>query len=117
PVIAESHKWGVEISPITQIMLSVLILGAGTDYGLFLVFRVREEMHRGLEPRAAVIRSLARVGETITFSALTVIAALLCLLLATLGFYHGLGPSLAIGIAIMLLAGLTLLPALLAILG
>jgi RND superfamily putative drug exporter len=118
PVIAESHKlFGVAVSNITQILLTVLLLGAGTDYGLFLVFRVREEMRRGLEPHAAVIKSLSRVGETITFSAGTVIAALLCLLLATFGFYQGLGPAMAIGVAIMLLAGLTLLPALLAIFG
>lgn len=117
PVVAEASKVGVQVSPITQIMLSVLVLGAGTDYGIFLVFRVREEMRRGLEPHAAVIRSLARVGETISFSAGTVIVALLCLLLAVFGFYQGLGPALAIGIAIMLLAGLTLLPAILAILG
>jgi RND superfamily putative drug exporter len=117
PVIAEASKAGLPVSPITQIMLSVLLLGAGTDYGLFLVFRVREELRRGLSPHDAVVRSLARVGESITFSASTVIAALLCLLLATLGFYRGLGPALAIGVALMLLAGLTLLPALLAIFG
>jgi RND superfamily putative drug exporter len=60
PVVAEASKAGVQVSPITQIMLSVLMLGAGTDYGIFLVFRVREEMKRGLEPDAAVIRGLAR---------------------------------------------------------
>ncbi len=117
PIIAEAHKIGVQISPITQIILVILILGAGTDYGIFLVFRVREEIGRGLAPQAAVVQSLWRVGETITFSAGTVIGALLCLLLASLGFYQGLGPALAIGIAIMLLAGLTLTPALLAIFG
>jgi RND superfamily putative drug exporter len=117
PVVAESSKIGVQVSDITQIMLSVLLLGAGTDYGLFLVFRVREELRRGLEPHDAVIRALSRVGESITFSAATVIVALLSLLLATLGFYQGLGPALAIGIGLMLLSGLTLLPALLAILG
>jgi len=117
PVVAEASKAGVQVSPITQIMLSVLVLGAGTDYGIFLVFRVREEMRRGLSPEAAVIRSITRVGETISFSAATVIAALLCLLLATFGFYQGLGPALAIGIAVMLLVGLTLTPALLAIFG
>jgi putative drug exporter of the RND superfamily len=118
PVIAEAHNLiGVQVSPITSLLLVVLVLGAGTDYGLFLAFRVREEMRRGLEPHAAVIRSLSRVGETITFSAGTVIAALVCLLLASLGFYQGLGPAMAIGIAIMLLAGLTLNPALLAIFG
>jgi RND superfamily putative drug exporter len=117
PVIAEATKIGVQVSDITQIMLSVLLLGAGTDYGLFLIFRVREELRRGLTPRDAVIKSLMRVGETITFSAATVVVALLCLLFAVFGFYQGLGPALAIGVGIMLLSGLTLLPALLAIFG
>jgi RND superfamily putative drug exporter len=117
PVIAASTRLGVQASSITQIILIVLILGAGTDYGLFLVFRVREELRRGLEPHAAVVRALTFVGETISFSAFTVIAAMLCLLAAQFGLYTGLGPALAIGIALMLLAGLTFLPALLAILG
>jgi len=118
PVIAELHSLvGLQISPITAILLTVLLLGAGTDYGLFLVFRVREEMRRGLSSHDAIVDGVARVGETITFSAGTVIGALLCLLFATFGFYHGLGPALAIGIGLMLLAGVTLLPALLAIFG
>lgn len=117
PVVAESTKIGVEVSFITQILLIVLILGAGTDYGLFLVFRVREELRRGLAPKEAVIKSLARVGESITFSAATVITALLSLLLATFGMFKGLGPALAIALGIMLLAALTFLPALLAVLG
>ena len=117
PVIAESTKLGVQVSSITQLLLIVLILGAGTDYGVFLVFRVREELRRGLSPHEAVIQSVSRVGESITFSAFTVIAALLTLVLAEFAFYQSLGPALAIGIALMLLAGLTLLPALLAILG
>jgi RND superfamily putative drug exporter len=117
PVIAESTKWGIQVSSITELLLIVLILGAGTDYGVFLVFRVREELRRGLTPHDAVIRSVARVGESITFSALTVIAALVSLSLAEFAFYQSLGPALAIGIGLMLLAGLTLLPALLAIFG
>jgi putative drug exporter of the RND superfamily len=118
PVIAEITKRGwIQVSPITQLLMIVLILGAGTDYGLFLVFRVREELRRGLQPKEAVVRAVSRVGESITFSAATVITALLCLLLASFGLYHGLGPALAVSIAIMLLAGLTLLPALLTIFG
>jgi RND superfamily putative drug exporter len=117
PVIAEATKIGVQVSSITQLLLIVLILGAGTDYGVFLVFRVREELRRGLTPHEAVVRSVSRVGESITFSALTVIVALVSLVLAEFAFYQSLGPALAIGIALMLLAGLTLLPALLAIFG
>jgi RND superfamily putative drug exporter len=117
PVIAESTKIGAQVSSITQLLLIVLILGAGTDYGVFLVFRVREEMRRGRTSHEAVVHSVSRVGESITFSAFTVIAALLSLVLAEFAFYQALGPALAIGIALMLLAGLTLMPALLAIFG
>ncbi len=81
------------------------------------MFRVREELRGGLAPHDAVVRGLSRVGESITFSAATVIAALLTLLLAAFGLYSSLGAPLAIAIALMLLAGLTLLPALLAIFG
>jgi RND superfamily putative drug exporter len=91
PLVAEAAQAGLKVSQLAQILLIVLVLGAGTDYGLFLVFRVREQLRGGMEPREAVITSLTRVGESITFSAATVIAALL--------------------------AGLTLLPALLAIFG
>jgi putative drug exporter of the RND superfamily len=108
---------GLKVSSITQLLLIVLVLGAGTDYGLFLVFRVREELQGGRSAHEAVEVALSRVGESITGSASTVILALLSLSLANFGLYKDLGPPLAIGIAVMLLAGLTLLPAVLAIFG
>jgi RND superfamily putative drug exporter len=108
---------GLKISSITQVLLIVLLIGAGTDYGLFLVFRVREELREGHEPHDAVRRGIVRVGESITASAGTVILALLTLMLATFGLYHDLGAPLAVGMTVMLALGLTLLPALLAILG
>ncbi|MGD0243127.1 MAG: MMPL family transporter [Streptosporangiaceae bacterium] len=117
PLVAEAAQHGLKVSPLAQILLIVLVLGAGTDYGLFLVFRVRENLRSGLERREAVIAAVERVGESITFSAATVVAALLSLLAATFEFYSDLGIPLAIGIAVMLLAGLTLLPALLSIFG
>jgi RND superfamily putative drug exporter len=117
PVIAQAASAGIQVSSITQFMLIVLILGAGTDYGVFLVFRVREELRRGLSGPDAVKRAVTRVGESITFSAFTVIAALSSVALAEFGLYQSMGPALAIGIALMLAAGLTLLPALLAIFG
>jgi putative drug exporter of the RND superfamily len=116
-LIGELGAHGVKISSITQVLLIVLLLGAGTDYGLFLVFRVREELRDGRDGREAVVRALVRVGESISASAGTVILALLTLLLATFGLYHDLGLPLAVGMAVMLAIGLTLLPALLAIFG
>ena len=113
--IAGLGAHGLQISSVTQTLLIVLMLGAGTDYGLFLVYRFREELRAGTDQREAVVRALTRTGESITGSAGTVILALLTLLLAGFGLYHDLGVPLALGVAVMLLAGLTLLPALLAV--
>jgi RND superfamily putative drug exporter len=115
--IAALGAHGLQISSVTQVLLIILVLGAGTDYGLFLVFRFREELRAGHEPRAAVSRAVTRVGVSITASAGTVVLALLTLLFASFGLYRDLAVPLALGIAVMLLAGLTLLPALLAIAG
>jgi putative drug exporter of the RND superfamily len=142
PLVAEAAKHGLQVSPLAQFLLIVLVLGAGTDYGLFLVFRVREELRaaghdvtgmdgvpeRGLfrsvlsdlagprpAARTALIESVTRVGESITFSGATVIAAVLTLLAASFPFYSNLGIPFAIAIAVTLVAGLTLLPALLSI--
>ena len=116
-LIAQLARVGVSVASIAQLLLIVLLLGAGSDYGLFLSFRFREELARGTEPRQALITAVARVGEAITYSGLTVAAALLTLLLAPFGIYRGLGPALALGIGVMLAAALTLTPSLLAIFG
>jgi len=117
PLIGLASKAGLPVSPLDQFLMLILTIGAGTDYGLFLVFRVREELRAGHAPHDAVTRALARVGESITFSAATVIAALLTMLLATFELYSSIGAPLAIALALMLAADLTLLPALLAIVG
>ncbi|HEV2452141.1 MAG TPA: MMPL family transporter [Streptosporangiaceae bacterium] len=115
PLVGLAGQHGLKVSPIAQFLLIVLVLGAGTDYGLFLVFRVREELRRAPGNTEAIVKALTKVGESITFSAATVIAALISLLAATFPFYSQLGVPLAIGIGVMLVAGLTLLPALLSI--
>ena len=114
---AEAAVHGLGVSQIASLLLIVLVLGAGTDYALFLMFRVREEMRAGLACHEAIVHSVARVGETITFSAGILIAALLSLATASFSLYSGLAAPLSIAIGLMLLAGLSLLPALLAICG
>jgi RND superfamily putative drug exporter len=113
--VAALGAHGLQISTVTQTLLIVLILGAGTDYGLFLVYRFREE-HAG-SGGDPVVTALTRVGESIIASAGTVIVALLTLLLASFGLYHDLAVPLAAGVAVVLLAGLTLLPALVSLTG
>jgi len=118
PLIAEiSNAGAFDVSTVTQSLFTVIVLGAGTDYGLFLLLRMKEEIENGHDPRTALQRALTRVGESILTSGGTVVVALLCLLLATFGLYFGMGPALAIAVALLLLAALTLLPALLAIFG
>jgi len=91
PLVGAAAHAGLKVSQLSQLMLIVLVLGAGTDYGLFLVFRVRENLRAGLDKKEAVVAAVERVGESITFSAATVIAALLSLLAATFDFYSDLG--------------------------
>ena len=99
----------IEVNSEGTMLLLVLIFGAGTDYSLLLVHRYREEQ--------SLTAALRETRPAILASGGTVIAAMLVLLVADLESTHWLGPVLAIGIAVMLAAAFTLLPALLAILG
>jgi RND superfamily putative drug exporter len=98
-------------------ILVVLMFGVGTDYCLLLVSRYREELHRVEDKHEAMARALRRAGPAILASGCTVVTAMLVLLLADSGGINGLGPVAAIGVAAVLLTGLTLLPALLAAAG
>ena len=93
------------------------MFGAGTDYALLLVARYREELRRHTDRHEAMAIALRRAGPAIVASASTVIAGLLCLLIAESNSTRGLGPVAAIGIVVGLASMLTLLPALLVIAG
>ena len=108
---------GVTINGQSSSIMSVLVLGAGTDYALLLVARYREELHHTADKYTAMRTALESAGPAIFASALTVIAALLCLLIAKVNGTSGLGPIAAIGIFCAALSMLTLLPALLTIFG
>ena len=99
----------------SQGILTVLVIGAGTDYALLLVARYREELRRHEDRHEAMAFALHRASPAIIASAATVIVGMLCLMLAEMNSTAGLGPVLAVGIAWRLLAMITLLPALLVI--
>ncbi len=103
----------IDLNGQSQGILSVLVLGAATDYALLLISRYREELHHFDEPSVAMKAALKGTFEPILASGSTVIAALLVLLLSDLSGNRGLGPVGAIGIAASMLTILTLLPALL----
>jgi putative drug exporter of the RND superfamily len=108
---------GVTVNGQSSSIMSVLVLGAGTDYALLLVSRYREELHHTVDKHEAMRTALASAGPAIFASAATVIAALFCLMLAEVNGTAGLGPIAAMGIACAALSMLTLLPALLTIFG
>jgi RND superfamily putative drug exporter len=108
---------GVTVNGQSSSIMSVLVLGAGTDYALLLVSRYREELHHTVDKHQAMKTALASAGPAIFASALTVIAALLCLMIAKVNGTSGLGPIAAMGVACAALSMLTLLPALLTIFG
>jgi RND superfamily putative drug exporter len=108
---------GVTINGQSSSIMSVLVLGAGTDYALLLVARYREELHHTADKYQAMRTALESAGPAIFASAATVIAALLCLMIAKVNGTSGLGPIAAIGIGCAALSMLTLLPALLTIFG
>jgi len=116
-VIYLCAKAGLPVDSTSTSLLLVLMFGAGTDYCLLLIGRYRANLHRGIDTEPAVLGALARAAPAMVASGVTVIAALLAMLTGTLGLNRTLGPVNAIGIGVVLLAGLTLLPALLALLG
>jgi RND superfamily putative drug exporter len=105
------------VSSQTSGIMLILIFGAGTDYCLLIVARYREELMRHRDPHDAMRETVRHTTPAILSSAGTVILAMLVLLLAELRSTSSLGPALIIGVAIAMLAGLTLLPALLLALG
>ena len=103
-------------SSVTTILI-VVLFGIGTDYILFLMFRYRERLRAGEDSKQAMASAVARVGEVIASAAGVVIVAFLALLLSTLSVLRSLGPTLAIAVAVTLIAGLTLVPAVVSLLG
>jgi RND superfamily putative drug exporter len=108
---------GLTVNGQSQAILSVLVIGAGTDYALLLVARYREELRRHEDRHEAMGVALHRASPAIIASASTVAIGMLCLLLAQLNSTKGLGPIMAIGVVVTLVVMLTLLPALLVITG
>ncbi len=116
-IALSAETFGFDASPDLPPLLTVVLFGIGTDYILFTLFRYREHLRTGARGSDAVVYAAARVGEVITFAALVVIVAFSALALSQLGSLQTMAPGLVIGVALMWLAGLTLVPAVLSLLG
>ncbi len=100
-----------------EVYITVLAYGAGVDYCLFLIARFREEFRKRHESGAAVEESIRMVGAAITASAGTVICGIAMLCFAEFGKFREAGYGITFGLLIVLLAALTLAPALMRVSG
>ena len=107
----------IDVNGQSQGILSVLVLGAGTDYALLLISRYREELHHHSTPVAAMRAAYKGTFEPIVASGATVALGLLVLLLSDLSGNRGLGPIGAIGVVVAVITMVTLLPAFLVLFG
>ncbi|MGQ4484817.1 MMPL family transporter [Streptomyces sp. SAS_281] len=112
-----NRGFDVTVTGQSSAVMTILVFGAGTDYALLLVSRYREELVRAERPRDAMAAALRGCGPAVLASSGTVAAGLLCLLAADLTSSRGMGPLAAVGVLCALLAMLTLLPAVLVLLG
>ena len=101
---------------ITQVFVVVVLFGAGTDYCLFLIARYCEELGHGRSRVDALQEAIGQVGAALVASAGTVIVGLGMLYFSIFAKVKYTGPTIAIGLAVALLAALTLAPAMLAML-
>ncbi|MEV0640544.1 MMPL family transporter [Streptomyces sp. NPDC050619] len=108
---------GLTVNGQSAGILTVLVFGAGTDYALLLVARYREELRRHKDRHEAMALALHRAGPAVLASGATVVLSMLVLVVAEMNSTSGLGPVAAIGVAVALLAMMTLFPALLVIFG
>jgi putative drug exporter of the RND superfamily len=118
PLISLLGKYGtVEVSLFSVALVAAMILGAGTDYAIFLIGRYQEARRRGTDRAAALLDAYRGVAPVVIGSALTMAAALACLSLAKVGMFRSTGIPCAIGILISMAAALTLTPALIGLAG
>ncbi len=106
-----------ELSFFVTLMITMIGLAVGIDYSLFIISRFREEMGRGLSSREAVAKTGDTAGRTVLFSGVTVVIALCGLLIVPFSFFQSLGIGAILVVLVALAATLTLLPAVLALLG
>ena len=106
-----------ELVFFVTLMITMIGLAVGIDYSLLIISRFRDEMGRGLDKYEATARTGATAGRTVLFSGLTVVVALCGLLIVPFSFFQSLALGAILVVLVALAATLTLLPAVLALMG
>ena len=108
---------GFSIPEFGPQMAAMIGLGVGIDYALFIVSRYREHLQMGEDPETATVAAVDSSGRAVIFAGITVIISLLGLFIMGLSFVRGLAVAGATGVFVMMIASITLLPALLGVTG
>ncbi len=118
PIVAALGDAGLaEVSLFSVALLAAMMLGAGTDYAIFLIGRYHERRRRGTPSADALVDACRGVAPVIVGSALTIAAALTSLSFAEVGMFRSTGIPCAVGVLVAMLAALTVTPALIALAG
>ncbi len=113
PIVAHFFS----VATFAPFLASMIGLGVGIDYSLFVINRYREAMRHGRDPRSAALESVRTSGRAVQFAALTVIIALLGLFVMRISFFNGIAVAAAITVFMVMIGALLLLPSVLALLG
>jgi RND superfamily putative drug exporter len=116
-VLAGLAELGLGVSSQTMVFMSGVIYGAGTDYAVFLISRYHDYVRHGEDSDQALRLALASIGKVIAASAATVAVTFLAMVFTKLPVFSTIGPALAIAVAVAFVAAITLLPAIMVLLG
>lgn len=107
---------GFPLSTFTQIFMVAILFGIGTDYCILLISRYKEELASGLDRTEAIVRTYRNAGRTVLISGLAVLIGFASIGFSTFGLYRS-AVAVAVGVAVLLLALVTLVPFFMAVLG
>ena len=110
-------KYVASVQSAVEAILLILLLSIGTDYSIFMMARYREELVAGRVPSEAVVTAVRWAGQSIVTSGLTVVAVGIALTLSGVSFQSQLGLAVALGVSVEIVAAVTLLPAILSLMG
>ena len=107
----------LSVPEFTPQLASMIGIGVGIDYALFIVTRYREQIHKGLHPEQATMVAITTSGKAVLFAGTTVVISLLGILLMGFAFVEGVAVGGAATVAVTMIASVTLLPALIGFVG
>ncbi len=116
-VLSGAAELGLATNMEVMIFMTAVLMGAGTDYAVFLISRYHDYLRRGDDSDAAVKKALMSIGKVIAASAATVAVTFLAMIFTKLEVFSAVGPAISVSVVVALLAAVTFLPAVLVLAG